>query len=77
MGAHKVNIEFIDGKIIEMHGRHGLDMPKDAVEIIPVWKDTEAEQHLMYNEAKDWIFKANYEDADKTLANPRLGFYYR
>ena len=77
MSAHRVNVEFIGGNIIEIHGRHGLDMPKDAVEIVPVWKDTEAEQHLMYNEAKDWIFKPNYEDADKTLANPRLGFYYR
>jgi hypothetical protein len=32
---------------------------------------------MMYNEMKEWIFKANFEDADGTLSNPRLGFYYR
>jgi hypothetical protein len=77
MDAHHINIEFVGGHIIEIHGRHGLDFPKGATEIIPVWKDTEMEQHMMYNEMKEWIFKANFEDADGTLANPRLGFYYR
>ena len=77
MGAHKLNIEFIDGKIIEMHGRHGMDFPENATEIVPVWKDTEAEQHVFYHNTKDWIFKPNYEDADGILDNPRLGFYYR
>lgn len=77
MDAHHINIEFIDGKIIEIHGRHGMDFPKNAVEIVPVWKDTEQDQHMMYNELMDWIFKPNYEDADNTLSNPRLGFYYR
>lgn len=77
MDAHHINIEFIGGNIIEMHGRHGMDFPKGATEIVPVWKDTEMEQHMMYNEMQEWIFKANYDDADKTLDNPRLGFYYR
>lgn len=77
MSCCHINIEFIDGKIIEMHGRHGVDFPANAKELIPVWKDTEMDQHLMYNETKDWIFKEDYDDADGTLANPRLGFYYR
>lgn len=77
MDAHHLNVEFIDGRIIEMHGRHGVDFPPKATEIVPVWQDTEMEQHLMYNDMKEWIFKSDYEDADGTLANPRLGFYYR
>jgi hypothetical protein len=32
---------------------------------------------MMYNEMLEWTFKPNYEDADGTLQNPRLGFYYR
>jgi hypothetical protein len=77
MTAHHVNIEFVGGHIIEMHGRHGMDLPKGAKEIVPVWADTEQDQHMMYNEMLEWTFKPNYEDADGTLQNPRLGFYYR
>lgn len=77
MAVHHVNIEFVGGHIIEIHGRHGVDFPKGATEIVPVWQDTEQDQHMMYNNLQDWIFKENYEDADGTLDNPRLGFYYR
>ena len=77
MAAHHVNIEFVGGHIIEMHGRHGMDLPKGAKEIVPVWADTEQDQHMIYNEMLEWTFKPNYEDADGTLQNPRLGFYYR
>ena len=75
-GCH-INIEFVGGRIIEIHGRHGKDFPDGAVEIVPVWADTEQDQHMMYNDMKGWGFHASYKDADGTLDNPRLGFYYR
>ena len=77
MAAHHINIEFVGGRIIEIHGKHGKDFPDGAVEIVPVWADTEQDQHMMYNDMKGWGFHASYEDADGTLDNPRLGFYYR
>ena len=76
MEAHHINIEYIDGKIIEIHGRHGFDFPFNSTEIIPVFEDTQMEQHMLY-ESSNYTFIENYEDADKTMQNPRIGFYYR
>ena len=35
---HKVNAEFIGGKLIEIHLRHNPDFPQGRTEYIPVWQ---------------------------------------
>lgn len=72
--VENINIEFIDNKIIEIHLRSGIDFPPGAIEIIPVWKNTQsvvAQQHI------GWKYIEDYEDCDNQLTNPRLGFYYK
>lgn len=72
--VEELNIEFIDGNIIEIHLRHGADFPPGATEIIPVWTHNQAELKEKYN---DWLYQEDYEDCDGYLTNPRQGFYYR
>ena len=71
----KLNIEFIGGKIIELHLRHGYDFPPGAQKIIPVWKSTPKEQHNHYVKS-GYKFREDPEDGDGLLPDPRLGFYY-
>ena len=72
----KINIEFIGGKIIEIHLRHGVDFPDGATEIIPVWSTTnkhEIEQKI----SKGYTFEESYMDAEKNITDPRLGFLWK
>ncbi len=74
--AKKLNLEFIDGKIIEIHLRHGEDFPQGASKIIPVWHSTPQTQHD-YLVQQGYQYKHNPEDGNGFLTDPRLGFYYR
>ncbi len=51
----KVNIEFIGGKVIEMHFRHNVDFEGDRKEYLPVWKgqSTEAPEGYKYIDHPD------------------------
>ena len=64
-----INVEYIDGKVIEVHLRDSPD-PKYS-ELIPIWADT-IELGTDYS-SYTWV--ASYDDADGHLKNPRLGFY--
>ena len=61
-----VNIEMIDGAIIELHLRKNKDFDDGAVEIIPVWEDRKNSQPKNF----DYV-----EDTDDE--RPRLGLYKR
>lgn len=71
-----LNIEFIDNKIIEIHLRWGIDFPEGATEIIPVWRTTPMEQ-LTNLKSQGYSYIPDYMDAEKNLADPRLGFLYK
>ncbi len=51
----EVNIEFIGGKVIEMHFRHNVDFEGDRKEYLPVWKgqSTEAPEGYKYIDHPD------------------------
>lgn len=71
-----INIEFIGGKIIEIHLRAGVDFPDGATEIIPVWSTTnkhEVDQLIL----EGYIFEESYMDAEKNILDPRLGFLWK
>lgn len=71
-----LNIEFIDGNIIEIHLRWGVDFPEGATKIIPVWHST---SEIKIKDLKNQGFKfiEDYIDAEKNLSDPRLGFLYK
>lgn len=71
-----INIEFIGGKIIEIHLRAGVDFPDGATEIIPVWSTTnkdEVDQMIL----DGYTFEESYMDAEKNVLDPRLGFLWK
>ncbi len=71
-----INIEFVGGHIIEIHLRPGTDFPDDATEIVPVYSTTEQhdiDQLLL----QGYQFREDYIDAEKNIADPRLGWLYR
>ena len=72
------NLEFVDGKIIECHLRHGnQNFPEKATEIIPVWSDADEMFHATWSEA-GYSFKPDDQDAMGNLTEfKRIGFYYK
>lgn len=58
-----INVEFVGGRIIEVHLRPSPD-PEEGVEVIPVWADDE-------DTAVDVV---SFDDANGFLDVPRLGF---
>lgn len=71
-----LNIEFIGGKIIEIHLRGSSDFPKNAKEIIPIWKDTPATyaKELVNN---GYRFVKNSDNSSGYIPNNRIGFMYK
>jgi hypothetical protein len=76
LNPNHCNVEFIDGKIIEVHLRHGTDFPENATTIIPIWKDSDQQEHHTWMSA-GYTYIDNPDDADGHLDNPRVGFYYK
>jgi len=74
--VQNINIEFIGGKIIEIHLRHGVDFPEGATEIIPVWKTT-TQKEIDQLVDKGYLYEEDYMDAEKNVSDPRLGFLYK
>tara|TARA_B100000965_G_scaffold368329_1_gene354921 strand:- start:780 stop:1430 length:651 start_codon:yes stop_codon:yes gene_type:complete len=70
------NIEFVDGKVIEVHLRHGTDFPENATTIIPIWKDSDQQEHHTWMSA-GYTYIDNIDDADGLLDIGRVGFYYK
>jgi hypothetical protein len=72
----RINIEFIDGHIIEIHLRPGIDFPDGASEIVPIWADsTEEERQQMFE--LGYELQHNPDDADGHLPVERVGFFYK
>jgi hypothetical protein len=72
-----INIEFIGGKIIEIHLRPGAsDFPLGATDIIPIWSD-DGEAHRAMLESKGWSWFPYYDDAGGHMKVQRLGFMFR
>lgn len=67
----EINVEFIDDKIIEVHLRKSPD--PDYQHMIPLWKSDypEKKDHYLMHGYK---YVEAYDDADKHLKDPRLGF---
>lgn len=65
-----INIEFIDGKIIEVHLRHSPDPQYD--ELIPVWQGSEKNVDVF--KELGYVYVASYDDADGFIKRPRSGF---
>lgn len=67
----QINIEFVDGKIIEIHLRESIEMGWDHM--IPIWDSTTTLrcEELSLHGYK-WI--DDFDDADTQLKDPRLGF---
>jgi len=57
-----INVEFIGGKVIEVHLRPSPD-PQNCNRIVPIWADDVIDG-----------YEPNFDDADGHLAVPRLGF---
>ena len=57
-----INVEFIGGKVIEVHMRPSPD-PDGAYRIVPVWSDDVIDG-----------YEPDFDDADGHLVVPRLGF---
>jgi hypothetical protein len=66
----KINIEYIEDKIIEVHLRTSPD--PDYNELIPVWKGDEEVVDKYIKMGYSYI--TNYDDAEGFLDLPRVGF---
>lgn len=71
-----INIEFIDGKIIEIHLRQGIDFPEGASEIIPIWQTT-SQADIALLENSGYKFIESYTDAEKNILDARCGFFWK
>ncbi len=77
LSPHRINVEWIDGNIIEIHLRHGSqDFPEGATEIIPVWEGDDVQTHTTWIEG-GYTFKPDEDDADGNISPKRIGFYYK
>jgi len=72
----RINIEFIDGHIIEIHLRPGIDFPGDATEIVPIWSDSTKDEHQQMFEL-GYHLQHDPDDADGHLPIKRTGFFYK
>jgi hypothetical protein len=72
----KLNIEFVGGKIIEIHLRHGDYFPEGTTEIIPVWSTT-SKQEIDKLLEQGYTYEDSYMDAEKNISDPRLGFLWK
>lgn len=66
----RINVEFVDGKPIEVHLRPSPDPDYD--ELVPIWADDEKKVDLFNKLGYDYV--SSYDDADGYLTTPRLGF---
>ena len=68
-GVHWINVETIEGHIIEVHLRGSPDPYGKYTILIPRWEDTDP---TLY---EDYDYIESYDDADGQLPKARLGFY--
>ena len=68
---HIINVEFINGIVIEVHLRDTPDPDYDH--FIPVWS-SDLGVKKQYMEENGFSFVESYEDADGFLDDPRIGF---
>lgn len=66
-----INVEFIGGKVIEVHLRDTPDPDYDH--FIPVWA-SDLGRKKEYMEKNGFDFVESYDDADGHLEDPRIGF---
>ncbi len=65
-----INVEFVDGNIIEVHLRNTLDPIYN--EMIPIWVDNTEKIDLL--QKMDYSYIENQDNADGFLKIPRIGF---
>ena len=66
-----INVEFVNGKVIEVHLRDTPDPKYDH--FIPVWA-SDFGVKKQYMEENNFDFVESYDDADGHLEDPRIGF---
>ena len=69
-----INVEFIGGKVIEVHLRDTPDPDYDH--FIPVWA-SDLGRKKEYMEKNGFDFVESYDDADGHLEDPRIGFFVK
>jgi len=72
----KLNIEFVNEKIIEIHLRHGDYFPEGSTEVIPIWSTT-PEDEIEKLLAMGYTFDDCYTDAENNIEDPRLGHMWK
>jgi hypothetical protein len=73
----RLNIEYIDNKIIEIHLRRGDgNFPPGATDIIPIWSDMSQDELEPYIR-RGYNIISNYDDSDGNMTVHRIGFLYR
>jgi len=72
----KINIEFIENNILEIHLRQGEDFPQGSSELIPVYADSDPNMIDIYV-SEGWQFDEDYVDAEKNIPVARLGMLWR
>lgn len=77
LSPNQCNVEWVGGKIIEVHLRHGnADFPENATEVIPMWEGDDVQAHSTWLEG-GYTFIPNEDDADGNISPKRIGFYYK
>ena len=66
-----INVEFIGDKPIEVHLRKGADPDYDVM--IPVWKSS-PQDFIAHHKLHGYEYIEAYDDANKQIDDPRLGF---
>lgn len=69
-GIRRINVEFINDNVIEVHLRESTDPEYDI--IIPIWQ-SDVTDHKWYTD-RGFKYIEDYDNADGMLPNPRLGF---
>ena len=67
-----INVEFINDKPIEVHLRKGAD-PEDYDVMIPVWQSAPGD-FVAHHKLHGYQYIEAYDDANKQIVDPRLGF---
>ncbi len=69
----ELNVEFVDGNVIEVHFRHSPDPEYD--ELIPIWEGQE--KNVDFFNRLGYKYISDYDNAGGNIPTPRLGFMVR
>ena len=69
-GVTRINVEFVDGKPIEVHLRQSPDPDYDV--LIPIWQGEEKKVDVF--KELGYVYISDYDDADGQILKSRIGF---